>query len=382
MGDQIDLSLDDIIKKSKKGGRGGGRGAGGSRGGGAGRGAGGARGGGAGRGAKNTGRVQKGKSGGQRPIGGGGGGGNKNRSALRGGGGRGGGRGGAKRGGAAATRARAAVSKASALLRKTRGGGVAARRGRGRGANRTSSNIRRPRNIPDVWDHNMFQTVNTPRGGRGGAASRLGGAGGSGVKLIVSNLEFGVSDSDIKELFSEFGTLKRSAVHYDKSGRSLGSADVVFNSMGEAKKAIKQYNGVPLDGRPMEIQIATSQIEAPKPTSPNKPFGGNRGRGGGGNARRGGNRGGQRSFSANRGGGGGGRGGRGGPQNKQRNNNNSNNNRNDDGNRNNTGNRSSNNSGRGRGGRGRGGRGDNRPKMTADELDKQLDAYNSKMDME
>ncbi|CAK7331608.1 unnamed protein product [Dovyalis caffra] len=117
-----------------------------------------------------------------------------------------------------------------------------------------------------TWQHDMFRD-------QSGRTSSL-----EGNKLYISNLDYGVSNEDIKELFSEVGELKRYSIHYDRSGRSKGTAEVVFSRQAEAVAAVKRYNNVQLDGKPMKIEIVGTNFVAPHaPITANAAFGNSNG---------------------------------------------------------------------------------------------------------
>lgn len=95
----------------------------------------------------------------------------------------------------------------------------------------------------------------------------------TGTTVQVSNLDEEVTEDDIEELFSagvKGGpdvALKSAVVNYNREGKSNGTATVVFSRRQDALKAIQEYNGVPLDGKPMQLaMVGGAPAPAAKPS--------------------------------------------------------------------------------------------------------------------
>jgi len=112
------------------------------------------------------------------------------------------------------------------------------------------------------------------------------------TKIYVGNLPFTATEDEVRNLFSQHGTVESVALPTDReTGRPRGFGFVQMSS-GDAAKAIGAVNGQQLGGRALRVNEAQD-----------RPAGG----GGGGGGYRGGSGGGGGGYRGGSGGGGGGR---------------------------------------------------------------------------
>jgi len=116
-----------------------------------------------------------------------------------------------------------------------------------------------------------------------------------GKKLYVGNLSYGVTDSELQQMFEAFGTVQSAQVIMDRdTGRSKGFGFVEMGSDAEAQAAIAAMNGKDSGGRSLTVNEARP-----------KEGGGGGGGGRGGSGGRGGGGGGRGGYGGGGGGGGG-----------------------------------------------------------------------------
>jgi RNA recognition motif-containing protein len=102
-------------------------------------------------------------------------------------------------------------------------------------------------------------------------------------KLYVGGLPYATTDTELKDAFSQFGSVTSAVIIMDKmSGRSKGFGFVEMSSDEEAQKAIDGMNGKDFGGRTLTVNEARPMEDRPR-----RDF-----RGGGGGGYGGGSRGG------------------------------------------------------------------------------------------
>ena len=78
-----------------------------------------------------------------------------------------------------------------------------------------------------------------------------------GRKLYVGNLAYQVSDADLEQLFSEFGSVQSAQVIQDRdTGRSKGFGFVEMGSEAEAQAAIQGLHDQEVNGRRLTVNEA------------------------------------------------------------------------------------------------------------------------------
>ena len=77
------------------------------------------------------------------------------------------------------------------------------------------------------------------------------------MNIYVGNLPFRTSESELEQLFAEYGTVESAAVITDRdTGRSRGFGFVEMPNADEAQKAIEELNGFSMGGRDLRVNEA------------------------------------------------------------------------------------------------------------------------------
>ena len=80
------------------------------------------------------------------------------------------------------------------------------------------------------------------------------------MNIYVGNLDYGLQESELEQLFQEFGEVASVKIITDKyTGKAKGFGFIEMPDEGEATTAIEELNGKDVNGRQMKVNKARSR---------------------------------------------------------------------------------------------------------------------------
>jgi RNA recognition motif-containing protein len=93
------------------------------------------------------------------------------------------------------------------------------------------------------------------------------------TNIFIANLDFSITSDDLRTTFSQFGEVSYAHVVYDnKTKKSKGYGYVEMEDTNQAIQAIEALNGMDVNGRKLDVKVASPKGSRPKTQSkPEKP---------------------------------------------------------------------------------------------------------------
>ena len=91
------------------------------------------------------------------------------------------------------------------------------------------------------------------------------------MNIYVGNLPYRTTEDELRQMFSQFGTVESASVVSDKfTGRSRGFGFVEMTNNDEASNAINSFNGQEMNGRALVVNEARPREERPSSGGPRR----------------------------------------------------------------------------------------------------------------
>ncbi len=85
------------------------------------------------------------------------------------------------------------------------------------------------------------------------------------MNIYVGNLNYQLTEDDVRDVFSEYGEVTRVNLITDRdTGRAKGFGFVEMSNDEDGKKAIEELDGAEINGRNMKVNEARPREERPR----------------------------------------------------------------------------------------------------------------------